>query len=352
MAKIIHVSNFGRKPKGAFQHSVENKLSNGLIRNGHYVANFSDRDAARQGAWIGHRKFGVSAANKMLRDFCYNIRPDLLLLGHADVIKPETLAAIRSDQPSIKIVQWNVDAMFVPDNIRRISSKLEVVDATLVSTAGEALAPLTKIGHGFVGYMPNPVDFSVESGRNFEKTDLPYDLFFPCGNPTATRQVCGANWLPETLIEQIEKQIPGIRCLVTGIRGVPLLAGAAYQAAMESAAIGLNLSRESHWSLYSSDRLAQMCGNGMAIVMDRATGFGELIADDAFAFYSSFEQMIEIIRRLKTDQSYRQALAKAGRERYHALFNEQVIARYIMEVAFDTLRESDYLWPTRFKPPA
>jgi hypothetical protein len=40
MARILHVGNFSLKAKGAFQHSVEHKVSNGLIRNGHQVVNF------------------------------------------------------------------------------------------------------------------------------------------------------------------------------------------------------------------------------------------------------------------------------------------------------------------------
>ena len=60
----------------------------------------------------------------------------LSALGHADVIEPETLVAIRRDQPSLRVVQWSVDPLFEPDNLARVRSKLPVVDATLVSTAG------------------------------------------------------------------------------------------------------------------------------------------------------------------------------------------------------------------------
>ena len=62
MVKIVHASNFSRKAKGAFQHSVEHKITNGLIRNGHAVSTFSDRDVARSGTLLGHRAFGGRAA--------------------------------------------------------------------------------------------------------------------------------------------------------------------------------------------------------------------------------------------------------------------------------------------------
>ena len=50
MALVVHAANFGLRPKGAFQNNVERKLTNGLIRNGHQVLNFSDRDAAMAGS--------------------------------------------------------------------------------------------------------------------------------------------------------------------------------------------------------------------------------------------------------------------------------------------------------------
>ena len=132
MAKIIHVANFGRKPIGAFQHSVERKLSNGLIRNGHAVVNFSDRDMARAASWLGHRKFGASGANRELRNLCRSMEPDLLLLGHADVITPATIADIKSDLPSIRVLQWNVDPIFDDGNVGRVAAKLDRISRQIV----------------------------------------------------------------------------------------------------------------------------------------------------------------------------------------------------------------------------
>jgi hypothetical protein len=62
--------------------------------------------------------------------------------------------------------------------------------------------------------------------------------------------------------------------------------------------------------------------------------------------------MIEKIRHFIADPAHRQKVATAGRARYHALFNEQIIARYITEVAFGEIKESDYPWPTLVSPGA
>lgn len=342
----MHASVFPVGSKGSFQHAVGIKLSNGLIRNGHFVLNFSDRDVARALSLLGHRKFGRKQANQAFRAFCRQHQPDVLLLGHADSLLPETIAAVRADLPRLRVLQWNVDPVFEPDNMRRIASKLEVVDATLVSTAGEALAPLRRPGR-LLGFLPNPVDPSIERGTNHLRRDLEYDLFYVCGHPSRPlRNVCGQDWDMERLLQRLLNDVPGLRPRLGGLLGHARLSGAAFQQALESTAIGLNISRRGDYLLYSSDRLAQTVGNGQAIVIERATGYDKLFTPDEMSFFSSIEELTQNLRQLVADPDRRQAIAAAGRERYIALFNERVVARYVLEVALGCHDPTRYEWPT------
>lgn len=346
--QVIHVSAFPISRKSQNLHAVSIKLSNGFTRNGHNVLNFSDRDMARARGF-GHRRWGVGFANKTLMELCALHRPDLLVLGHADVIRAETLAAIRRAQPGIRIVQWNVDPLFDPDNVRRIEGKLEVVDATLISTAGEALRPFLRPGKP-VGFMPNPVDISIETGANHERDDLPYDLFYACGNPVRPpRFVFGRHWNMNEFIASLQSLCPNVRMLLPGIAGNPLLSAQTYQSALEQAAIGLNISRRPDLFLYSSDRIAHLAGNGMAICIERGTGYETLFSDREMLFASSLEELASHITTLAAAPKLRREIAAAGRARYLALFNEKVIARYIEEVAFGRLAGGTYEWPTLLK---
>lgn len=343
--KIVHVSNFPLKPKGAFQHGAAPKISNGLIRNGHFVANFSDRDVARAHSLLHNRKWGVIPANKVLRRFCADMRPDLMLLGHADVIRPATIAQIRTDLPDMRVLQWNVDPLFEPDNIPRVLSKADVVDATLVTTAGEALRVVARKGMR-LGFMPNPVDYSIESGRNHEIADLPFDVFCACGDANMPRHIGGETISIEGLLTRLHDAIPALRFRLAGPRGHPFLVGHAFQTALESAATGLNVSRRNDALLYSSDRMAQMIGNGIAALVDRRSGYPGLFGEDQIAFFDTIPEMIEQVGRLVSHPDERMKLAASGRARYHQLFNEQVVAKYIVDVAFDQHDPRDYEWPT------
>jgi hypothetical protein len=344
--RILHVGNFGSRAKGAFLHSVAPKLSRGMVRLGHQVVDFADRDVARASTLFGSRKLGVAGANRSLLRLAHDMRPDLLLLGHADTIRAETVAALRHAMPALRVLQWNVDPLFEPDNITRLRGKLAVVDATLVSTAGAALAPLRRPGMR-LGFLPNPVDFSIESGRADLVRDLPHDLFFACGHPSRPRRTLGGQeWDMEDFFRQLAPLVPGLRLRLAGLCGQPHLGGAAYQTALSQTACGLNASRRNDHLLYTSDRIAHMAGNGQAILIDRATGYDRLFGPEEMGFFASIEELAALLRRLIADPGWRCAVASAGRARYHALFNETLIARYVLDVAFDAHDPGAYAWPT------
>lgn len=344
MVRILHVGYAPVSLKSLNQHATGIKLCNGFIRNGHQVLALSDRDVARAFGF-GHRRLGRQAFNKMMRDYCRAHQPELLVLGHADMLDASTIAQIRADLPGLKVVQWNVDPLFEPDNIRRIEGKMAVVDLTFVTTAGPSLAKLRRPGVR-VGFMPNPVDLSIEKGRMDLVADPAYELFYACGNPARPKRVvCGQAWDMEAFMRDFMARQPGLRALTPGMFGQKLLNGAAYQAGLEQVAIGLNISRRADDFLYSSDRLAHLTGNGVLAVIERATGYDRFFGDDEMGFFSSLDELAELIARYRTDHAARQRVAALGRRRYVDLFNEQRIAAYLVEAAFGTLDPDRYPWP-------
>jgi len=345
---IVHAANFGVRPKGAFQNNVERKLTNGLIRNGHQVITFSDRDAAMAGSLLGPHRFGGRRyANESLRALCLGVRPDVLILGQSDVVGPGTVARIREGAPAMRVLQWSVDALFEPGNVERLGRNASVVDATLVTTAGRDLAPLAEGGR-VVGFLPNPVDFSIERGENHLRPELAFDLLYACGNPNDLRDVGGKAWNMDDFARALTAALPTLKPRWVGLMGEPWLGGAAYQAALESAAIGLNISRRTGQFLYSSDRIAHLAGNGLAVAIERTTGYDRLFSDDEMAFYSTFDELVAAIDRLVKDPPRRMKIAAAGRARYHELFNERRVAAYVLDVALGRIEPDAWPWPTLY----
>ena len=70
-----------------------------------------------------------------------NYLPDLIVLGHADLIKKETLKFVRETYPHIKIAQWFLDRMDNDwnSNKKRFLDKIEFVDCSFCTSSPDIL---------------------------------------------------------------------------------------------------------------------------------------------------------------------------------------------------------------------
>lgn len=334
--RVVFAGNYNERKAGANFYGTIRKLTNGFVRNGHTVMPFSDRDAARESThWRIGRK-GVAEANRRLIEVCQQFRPDLLLLLHADKIANATLAEIKSLKPAPCIAYVNLDSLQLPHTPDRIRRFAEVGDATFTTTAGERLAEFASPTHR-IAFIPNPVDRSIETLECFARTDQPFDLFCAIGGEK------GTPWRAETM-RAIGARVPEARCAFLGLAGTPALFGSEYLDAIAGARMGLNLNRRDGDYLYSSDRIAQYVGSGLLLFIGRATGYGDLFSDDEFVFYDGLDELADKLRYFLAHDAERRKVAEAGHAKYHALFNERAVARYIEDVTFG--RAADCAWPT------
>jgi hypothetical protein len=335
--KIVHASNFTIRWNGEGYYTIPYKLSSGLTRAGHFVFNYCDQDVARAHP-LRWRKLGEGRANDKLIDICREVRPDLLLLGHCTLIHTDTVRAIREQHPQLRIAHWNCDGLFVPSNLARLQALAPIVDASFVTTAGDALAPVVRDG-GRVCFMPNPVDRSVESLKVFESENLPNDLVFLTGFDAfdaEKREICNA----------IRSRLPNLKFDVRGLFGNPGVYGAKMFDVLAQAKMGLNLSKRSDVRLYSSDRMSQLMGCGLLSFIDRRTGFGEIFGPDELVTYGDIDELVQRIDYYRAHDAERRNIAERGWRRAHAIFNETLVAQWIVDVTFDRPRSHAYAWPT------
>ena len=345
MKRILHVANFNSlRLKGCFQCGFPVKISYGLIKNGYEVINYPDRDLCRMFGFGHMNALGKYRLNKHLINFCRTVHPDALLLGHADTITPETVAAMRKMFPDMRVMQWNCDPIVegCDHNINNIKSKLDVVDATVISTAEKKLLEQFKQDGKPVAHMPNMVDAAIETGRTFEKENLPYDMFLSA--TTKTRQFCGQETPIEDILKMTEQKIPDIKWLLGGIRGTPTLNGFEYLDAFNKAAIGLNLSRQNDVYLYTSDRLAHIMGNGQMAMIERTTGFEDILGKDTAAYYGSKEEYLDLAEFYIKHPKARMKVAKNGYEAYYREFNNVLVTKFMAQLLFGEFKKPEREW--------
>lgn len=339
--RIVHVANFGLRARRVFLHSTAVKLSRGWTLSGHHVIDFPVRDLAHWMSPLGLKPLGRAKANHTLLKVCEEFEPDVVAFGHADIITLDTLATIKATFPRIRTFQWNYDWWVTPvpgmpgyasgqRNRAAILSRRDHLDATFITQAGTALSEIATTGHRAF-YMPNPVDRAIESAQNFTRSDLPYDVFFSASSGSDLRYHCGQWREMGDFCQKLGAAVPDAKLLLPGIGATPQVFGPAYQRALESSKIGLNISRRNDLYLYSSDRISHMMGNGLAVAIDRASGYGDIFGEDEMIFYSSEDELFDKIGYYVRNDAARRALAEAGYRKYHARFNSATVAQHVID---------------------
>ena len=351
--KILHVANFSlfsskrkRSDDIARYYATDRKISNGLIRNGHCVWDFSYRDAARHRSPFGGKRFGTEKMNTALLTLARQFAPDLILLGHCELLTAKTLAALREDLPNCRLAQWWVD-WFADDALPGLRAKLPYLH-TLFTTSGTTYVAnrLSDKSNGSDGerlpplyYLPNIVDSSVETERAFAADKHDYDLFF-----------AGADAPERTDILRRLEEDDGVRCGFFGFDGRPHLGGAQLATVIGNSKMGLNLSRTNAVPLYSSDRLAQLTGNGCLTLMPQTPEMTTLFNNDEVVYYADTDELLSHLARYNKDDAARRKIAMAGWQRAHTAYNERRVTRFIIEAAFAREFGEVYEWVDTAQP--
>ena len=335
--RILHVSNFNYGMYGArFNASVAIKVSNGFTRNGHLVVPFSHRDVARFETPLRSKRWGVGKMNRRLLEACANVEPDLICMGHSELVTAETLREIRDRHPRTKTCLWFHDPLWATDKLGHLHARAPYLDGIFVSTGGEHMKPF-KTPHNRVGVFPPPVDGSIERHRNFAEADLPIDLLF-CGraNTDASERA--------VFLSQARDRLRDIRFDINGMFGAPLVFGAAYDKKLRASRMALNMNRRDDQFMYSSARLWQLAGNGLLVLSQSGPGLERLFGADEVAYFDGLDDLVETVRRFHADDAARRRVAEAGWRRAHGSYNVERVCRYMIETVMGEPHSEPYEW--------
>ena len=297
--KILHVHNMMIRNKGIMKFYSGRKFSNGIVRNNHTLLEFSDRDLIRYLSPIGLRSVGRKKLQRQLIDTCVNFQPDLILLGHCDLISNESLLEIRRLLPNVKIAHWFLDPLWIKENTAKLHWRKKVCDTLFVTTGKEALSQY-KTSKNTISFIPNPVDLSEEPYNNATCTTCSIDLLF-CG----ARNTDYRYQLIAYLKEHIDESHFNFK--IHGLNYQAPVWGEVYKKTLSKTKMALNLNGEEGWPLYSSDRIAQLMGNGILTFLWNKGSMKNLIRDDQAVFFDSKEDLLEkkcfiIIRTIKSEK--------------------------------------------------
>ena len=107
--------------------------------------------------------------------------------------------------------------------------------------------------------------------------------------------------------------------------------------------MGLNLSRGIPQKYYSSDRITQIIGNGLVVLIDEKTGYRDFFEDDEMIFYKNISDLSEKILKLTKDDNLRRKIGKKGKLKYMKYFNSTLVAEFIINKTFQ-INNKKFYW--------
>ena len=271
----------------------------------------------------------------------------MIVTGHADLISKEQIQELKEDNPNTKFVQWFLDPLNKrgPDYLRnkdRILDKIDVMDATFVTTSPSALDFLPQNNKNF--YIPNPSDHSFETLDNFKKS-CNIDVFFALSHGVHRGKLkSGKEDDRIVFLEKLQTITSDIKYDLYGINNVQPIWADHYFKTISNAKMGLNLSRGEAIKYYSSDRITQIVGNGLVCLIDEKTKYRDFFTDQEMVFYKNLDDLAEKIQKISRDDQMRRKIAKKGKEKYMKYFNSTKVAEFIIDKGLDLKNKNKYFW--------
>jgi spore maturation protein CgeB len=146
----------------------------------------------------------------------------------------------------------------------------------------------------------------------------------------------------------LTNELPDARLEFYGMMGQSNRWGAHYHAVLARARMGLNYSRPNNVSLYASDRMAHIMGNGLMALTAQATGFQKFFTESEMVYYGDDRDLADKIRYYKNNDSAARAIAESGWRKSHREFNGTLVAQYIYERSMGLELSHSYLWADEF----
>ena len=106
----------------------------------------------------------------------------------------------------------------------------------------------------------------------------------------------------------------------------------------------LNLSRGIPSKYASSNRIASLIANGIMTFIDKKTQYQDFFDHDEMGFYSNVDDLINQLEKLNGNISKINKISKYGKRKYFSIFDNSIVADYILYKTFGIKNKFKYVW--------
>ena len=120
--------------------------------------------------------------------------------------------------------------------------------------------------------------------------------------------------------------------------------GDEFKLKLSNSKMGLNFSRGKPIKYYSSDRIAQIMGNGLLTLVDEKVCLTDFFTKKEIVTYKNYSDLIEKIKKYSKDDKERKSIAKNGKTKYLKHFNSDKVAKFIINKTLNINEKEKFLW--------
>ena len=277
-----------------------------------------------------------------------NLRPNLILLGHTNSLKVETIKNIRDKFSETKFAFWYEDSINKngPDfNINKIfiEKYKDHIDNFFITTEKnyvDASIPKNKLN-----YIPIPCSKLTENLNLSKITNHMYDIFFAVSHGV-NRGVLKKNKIDtrEQFVRNLTTKSTNINFNLFGFNNIQPVWGYEFENEISKCRFGLNLSRGEPIKYYSSNRIASYVANGLPTLIDEKVQFNDFFTSNEMIFYRDVQDLIDKVYFYKKNERLRKKIAINGKKKYFKIFNNNIVGDYILSKTLGTKPFFTYAW--------
>ena len=339
--KILHIANFDEKNNFRLTNiNLATKISNGFIKDKFQTINFSDRFFLQQNTF--------SSIDNRIVNIIKNLKPNLLLLGHTNSLKIETLKNIKDKFTDIKIAFWYEDSINKngPDynkNKQFIEKYKDYVDQFFVTTDKNNIH--SSIPKNKLNFIPIPCSYVSENLNLYQTRNHEFDIFYAVSHGV-NRGKLKKNKIDEryNFLKLLMSRSDDLTYNIFGFNNIQPVWGDQFIKEISKCKFALNLSRGQPIKYYSSNRIASLVANGIPTLIDKKVKFNDFFSNKEMIFYEDTYDLIDKVNFYKKNERQRIQIGINGKNKYFKIFNNRIIADYIASKTLSIKPSYKYIW--------
>ena len=193
-------------------------------------------------------------------------------------------------------------------------------------------------------FIPNPCDKSFEILENYKKKPT-FDVFFAMSHGVHRGALkSGKEDDRERFINKLITLNRNLKFDVYGMNNVQPVWAEQFLEKISNSYMGLNLSRGKPIKYYSSDRIAQLIGNGLLTFIDQRTYLSDFFSSKEIIFYKDINDLSYKLNKYKKDKKNGKKIAKKGRDKYLKYFNSDIVSKFILSKTLNFKSKQKFIW--------